>query len=61
MEKFRKLLLGLFLLGMLAVIVLTWGSIGSIVMTMGLLLSLGFLAVKRFTDTHDPSDLWLDD
>lgn len=61
MEKFKKLLLGLFLLGTLAVIVLTWGSIGSIVMTMGLLLSLGFLALRRFMDTHDPSDLWQDD
>lgn len=61
MGRLQKIFTVLVLVGMLAVILLTWGSIGSAVMTLGLLLSLGYLALKRFLDTHDPGDYWMDE
>ncbi len=39
--------LGLFLAGILLVIALTWGSIGSAVLTLALILSIGFLLLRR--------------
>lgn len=61
MEKFQKVLLIVVLFVVLALIILTWGSIGSAVLTLGLLLCLGFLALKWFLDTHDPGDYWMED
>lgn len=61
MKKLPDILLVFFLIGMLAVIILTWGSIGSAVLTLGLLLCGGFIALRKFMDTHDPSDLWMDE
>ena len=39
-----------------AVIVLTWGSIGSAVLTLALLLSLGYLLVVKVLENRDPDD-----
>ena len=47
MGSTRKLLLGIFLAVVLAVIVFTWGSIGSAALTLGLLLGGIFTALKK--------------
>lgn len=51
----RKILLGLFLAGVVAVIILTWGSIGSAALTLGLLLGGIFTALKKSLN-RDPED-----
>ncbi len=52
----RKLLLFLFIVIMLTVIITTWGSIGSIVMTLGLLIGLGAIALQKVMENRDPDD-----
>ncbi len=47
MDSPRKWILGLFLGGIVLVILLTWGSIGSAILTLALILSGIFLALKR--------------
>ena len=54
MGKLQKTLL--FLL-----IILTWGSIGSAILTLALLLALGYLLLNRFQETHDPDDFRWED
>lgn len=56
MGTLRKALLVVLLLGILLVILLTWGSIGSGVLTLSLILSGSYLLLSRFQDTHDPQD-----
>ena len=56
MSTLRKLLLAAFLAAILAVILLTWGSIGSAVLTLALLIGIGALLLQRFTDTHEADD-----
>ena len=51
----KSILLGIFLAIVLAVILLTWGSIGSAALTLGLLLSGIFLALKKSLN-RDPDD-----
>ena len=53
----RALLLGLMALGMTAVMVLFWGSIGSAVMALGLLSMGSALLYQRFLNREDP-DQW---
>ena len=43
----RKLLLGIFLAVVIAIIIFTWGSIGSAALTLGLLLGGIFTALKK--------------
>ena len=52
----RKFLLTFLLVGMLAVIILTWGSVGSAVMTLALLLCGGVVALKTVMENRDPDD-----
>ena len=47
MGNTRKLLLGIFLAVVIAVIIFTWGSIGSAALTLGLLLGGIFTALKK--------------
>ena len=47
MSNTRKLLLGIFLAAVIAVIIFTWGSIGSAALTLGLLLGGIFTALKK--------------
>lgn len=61
MSKGRKLLLTAILLGILAVIVLTWGSIGSSILTLALLLALGYLMLRRLWIDRSDEDYWLED
>lgn len=56
MSKLRYILLAVLLLGILSVIILTWGSIGSAVLTLALLLSAGFLLIKKIMESRDPDD-----
>lgn len=56
MSKLRYILLAVLLLGILSVIILTWGSIGSAVLTLALLLSAVFLLIKKIMENRDPDD-----
>ena len=49
------LLIG-FLTLVVAVIILTWGSIGSAILTLALLLAVGMILIQKFMDSHDPED-----
>lgn len=51
----KNLLLSIFLAVILAVIILTWGSIGSAALTLGLLLGGIFTALKKSLN-RDPDD-----
>ena len=53
----RLLLLGLLILCLVAVMVLTWGSIGSAVMALALISMGSILLYRRFLDREDP-DQW---
>ena len=59
MSKTRKVLLGLLLAGIIAVILLNWGSIGSAAMTLGLLLGLILIAWQKSMD-RDVDDFTMD-
>ena len=60
MSDKRKLFLGLFLAAVVAVIILTWGSIGSAALTLGLLLGGIFTALKKSLD-RDPDDYFMEE
>ena len=53
----NRILPGIFLAVILAVIILTWGSIGSAVMAMGLITMISALLDQRFLNREDP-DQW---
>lgn len=56
MSSLRKLLLLLFAVGILAVIVLTWGSIGSAALVFCLILMGASLLYQRFLTNRDDND-----
>ncbi len=56
MSKARTFLLILFLAGVLGIILMTWGSIGSAVLTLALLLGLGLVGIQKFLQSRDPDD-----
>jgi len=56
MSSGRTILLGALLAAMLLVIILTWGSVGSAVLTLALLLTAGMLILKKVMDNRDPDD-----
>jgi len=56
----KKILPGIFLAVVLAVIVLTWGSIGSAALTLGLLLGGIFIAMKKSLN-RDTDDYFLEE
>ena len=51
----NRILPGIFLAVILAVIILTWGSIGNAALTLGLLLAGIYLALKKSLN-RDPDD-----
>ena len=55
METKQKILLGLFLTLIVTIILLTWGSIASGALTLGLLLAIISIAMKKTMD-RDPED-----
>ena len=54
----RKFLLILFVALILAVIILTWGSIGSAALTLGLLLGGIFTVMKKSMDRDNDFDMY---
>ena len=54
----RKFLLILFVALILAVIILTWGSIGSAALTLGLLLGSIFTVMKKSMDRDNDFDMY---
>ena len=58
MPLWRKLLLVCAVIAMIAGVVLTWGSIFSIVMALGLLYTVGILAYQRFLLDDEDRDNW---
>ncbi|MBQ7801920.1 MAG: hypothetical protein IJ375_06330 [Oscillospiraceae bacterium] len=60
MGKLQKVLLFILLFVIVAVIILTWGSIGSAILTLALLLGVGFILLRKFMDSHDPDDFRMD-
>lgn len=56
MGNFRKALLFIVLFVIVALIILTWGSIGSAVLTLALLLCVGFLLLHKVMENRDPDD-----
>ena len=57
MSKTQKILLGIFLTVIVAVIILTWGSVGSATLTLGLLLGGIFLAMKKSMDRENDFEM----
>ena len=55
MNTGRKILLVAVFAAMLAVILLTWGSVGSAILTLGLIIGVMFLALKKSL-SRDPKD-----
>ncbi len=60
MSKGRKILLGVLLAAVLLVIILTWGSIGSAALTLGLILGGIFIALKKSL-IRDVDDYYLEE
>ena len=56
MGGLQKCLLFILLFAVVAVIVLTWGSIGSAILTLALLISLGYILLKKILESRDPDD-----
>lgn len=53
MDGTRKKALSILLVVLIAVIILTWGSVGSAILTLGLLVSGLVLALKKSMDRQD--------
>ena len=56
MNRLQKLLLAVILIAMVIGIFVTWGSIGSVTLTMGLLLALVLLAIRYVQHRRNPDD-----
>lgn len=61
MKSTRTALLVIFLVLVLAVIILTWGSVGSAILTLALLLSLAYMLVLKIMENRDPDDFRWED
>ena len=61
MSKVQTILLIGFLVLTLAVIILTWGSVGSAILTLALLLALGYLLIQKIMSNRDPDDFRWED
>ena len=61
MNGTRKTLLTVLLVAVVLVIVLTWGSIASAALTLGLLLSGIFLLLRKSVIDRDNDDYWMEE
>ena len=61
MGNLQKSLIFILLFVIVAVIILTWGSVGSAVLTLALLIGVGALLLQRFLDTHNADDFRWED
>ena len=57
----RKILITGMMILMLAVMVLTWGSVGSAVMAYGMIMMLSALLYQRFITRREESDYQMED
>ena len=57
MSRLQKLLLSALILGLLAFIALTWGSVGSAILVFCLVMAGAALLYQRFLNNHD-EDYW---
>ena len=61
MGKLQNILLFVVLFVVVAVIILTWGSIGSASLPLALLISLGYILLSKFMETHNADDFRMED
>ena len=61
MSGTQKTLLIAVLVVVLALIILTWGSIGSAALTLGLMLAGIFLLLRKTIIDRDQEDYWMED
>ena len=61
MGKFRTVALVLFALGMVVLMIVTWGSIGSAVMGMCLITMVSALLFQRFLTNRNGDDFQMED
>ena len=61
MGSTQKTLLTIVLVAVIALIILTWGSIGSAALTLGLLLAGIFLLLRKSIIDRDADDYWMEE
>ena len=61
MDRIRSILLVVLALVLLTLMVLTWGSVGSAILTLALLLSLGYMLILKIMENRDPDDFRWED
>ena len=55
-NRIRTAVMLLLLVALIGVIILTWGSIGSAILTLALLLAAGYMLVLKIMENRDPDD-----
>ena len=61
MGSTQKKLLTIVLVAVIALIIFTWGSIGSAALTLGLLLAGIFLLLRKSIIDRDADDYWMEE
>ena len=61
MSILQKILLALFVLAMIVLIIVTWGSVASIIFTMGLIMISPIYLFNRFINNDEGSDFTEDE
>lgn len=56
MRRIVSWILLIFVVALIGVIILTWGSIGSAILTLALLLAAGYMLVLKIMENRDPDD-----
>ena len=56
MRRIVSWILRIFVVALIGVIILTWGSIGSAILTLALLLAAGYMLVLKIMKNRDPDD-----
>lgn len=56
MRRIVSWILRIFVVALVGVIILTWGSIGSAILTLALLLAAGYMLVLKIMENRDPDD-----
>lgn len=56
MRRIVSWILRIFVVALIGVIILTWGSIGSAILTLALLLAAAYMLVLKIMENRDPDD-----
>ena len=56
MRRIVSGILRIFVVALIGVIILTWGSIGSAILTLALLLAAAYMLVLKIMENRDPDD-----